>query len=77
MNFQTLDGLINHETINKIYHNDEDLIFYFRAVLSEPKGLNIRNNICHGILDSEDIDFSYSLLTIHIIFLLAQIKYEF
>lgn len=76
MNFQTLDGLINHETINKIYHNDEDLIFYFRAVLSEPKGLNIRNNICHGILDSEDIDFSYSLLTIHIIFLLAQIKYE-
>lgn len=73
-NYQTLDGLINNDIIKTIFHDDSETIFYFRSVLSEPRGLNIRNDVCHGILRAEDINFSHSLLVVHVILLLAQVK---
>ncbi|UUM26097.1 DUF4209 domain-containing protein [Acinetobacter colistiniresistens] len=74
-NYQTLDGLINNDNIKELFHDDSETIFYFRSVLSEPRGLNIRNDVCHGILRADDINFSHSLLVVHVILLLAQIKY--
>lgn len=71
MNFQTLDSLIKDKLVENIY--DEETIFYFRAVLSDPRGLNIRNDVCHGIVNADSFNFSYSLLIMHLIFLLAQI----
>lgn len=72
MNFQTLDSLVKNDLVKNIY--DDETIFYFRAVLSDPRGLNIRNDVCHGIINAEIFNFSYSLLVMHIIFLLAQIR---
>ena len=73
-NYQTLDGLIKNDNVKVMFNNGSEIIFYFRSVLSESRGLNIRNNICHGILRAEDINFTYSLLVIHVILLLAQVK---
>ena len=53
---------------------DDETIFYFRAVLSDPRGLNIRNDVCHGIVNADRFNFSYSLLVMHIIFLLARVR---
>jgi hypothetical protein len=72
MNFQTLDSLIKDNLVENIY--DDETIFYFRAVLSDPRGLNIRNDVCHGIVNADSFNFSYSLLIMHIIFLLARIR---
>lgn len=72
MNYQTLDSLVQSDLVEKVY--DNKTIFYFRAVLSDPKVLNITNAVCPGIINAERFDFSYSLLIIYIIFLLAQIR---
>lgn len=72
MNFQTLDSLVKNDLVKNIY--DDETIFYIRAVLSDPRGLNIRNDVCHGIINADSFNFSYSLLVMHIIFLLAQIR---
>ncbi|MDK2172843.1 DUF4209 domain-containing protein [Acinetobacter baumannii] len=73
MNFLTLDSLINKDSLKNIY--DEETIFYFRCVLSDPRGLNIRNDVCHGIINADKFNFSYSLLVMHIILLLAKVNY--
>lgn len=72
MNFQTLDSLVKNDLVKNIY--DDETIFYFRAVLSDPRGLNIRNDVCHGIVNADRFNFSYSLLVMHIIFLLARVR---
>lgn len=74
MKFLTLDSLINKDSLKNIY--DEETIFYFRCVLSDPRGINIRNDVCHGIINADKFDFSYSLLVMHIILLLAKVNYE-
>lgn len=74
MNFLTLDSLINKDSLKNIY--DDETIFYFRCVLSDPRGINIRNDVCHGIINADKFNFSYSLLVMHIILLLAKVNYE-
>ncbi|WP_336040714.1 DUF4209 domain-containing protein, partial [Acinetobacter calcoaceticus] len=73
MNFLTLDSLINKDSLKKIF--DDETIFYFRCVLSDPRGINIRNDVCHGIINADKFNFSYSLLVMHIILLLATVNY--
>ncbi|WP_410567041.1 DUF4209 domain-containing protein [Acinetobacter sp. H1(2024)] len=74
VNFQTLDSLVKNDLVKNIF--DDETIFYIRTVLSDPRGLNIRNDVCHGIVNADRFDFSYSLLVMHIVFLLAQNKLD-
>ena len=50
----------------------EDLILYFKAILSHRLGYNVRNLLCHGLLDSFNPVIALRLL--HIVILLSLIK---
>ncbi len=43
----------------------EDLTIYFAATLSHPKGMNIRNLVCHGIMDPEHFTKGMSERVLH------------
>lgn len=48
----TLGDLLRDQRIDMIYNlgtGDESVSFYLRFLLTDPRGLNLRNRICHGI----------------------------
>jgi len=50
-NYKTLSEMLWDENIKKVL--GEDLTFYFRVLFVDPRGWNLRNNICHGISTPE------------------------
>ncbi len=44
-----LSTLLKHEKINEIL--DEDILFQFKALLTEQVGKNLRNNLAHGLCE--------------------------
>jgi hypothetical protein len=68
-NYRTLDDLLRDERIIKTL--SEDLCLYFRVLFTHPGGLNIRNNICHGISPIKDFNSSYASLVFHALLCLS------
>jgi hypothetical protein len=48
----------------------EDVSFYLRACLTSPKGLNIRNNLCHSLVSPNTFNVQIADRLIHILILL-------
>ena len=47
-----LTTIFNTPELNDCY--DEDILFVFKGLLNEKSGVNIRNKIAHGIMDSDE-----------------------
>ncbi len=57
---------------NEIKNNiDKSLLLYIKAILSHRHGYNLRNNVCHGLMDNFNDLLSFRLL--HIIFCLIKL----
>jgi hypothetical protein len=70
--YQTLDGLLRNPSITQCF--SEDITYYFRAFLTDQRGLNVRNNVCHGFpypLSFYEI-IAHRLL--HILFCIALVR---
>jgi hypothetical protein len=67
---KNLDELLRSEEIKTIL--DDSFLLYIKAVLSHRRGLNLRNEVCHGLLDSFNDLLSLRLL--HIIAYLALLE---
>jgi len=48
---KTFDELLREEIIKDVL--GEDIALYFRVLFTDQRGWNLRNNICHGIIQSE------------------------
>jgi len=75
------DGGFNLIGINELLKTDQarkmlgdDAVTYVRVVLSNPRGWNIRNNVCHGISPSSSFSRMVADRVLHILLLLAQIR---
>ena len=44
---KTLDDLLREETVVKVL--GENVVHYFRVLFTDPRGWNVRNDVCHGI----------------------------
>lgn len=62
--YTTLDELLRCPVFG------EDVSFYLRATLTSPKGLNIRNNLCHGLVSPNTFNVQIADRLIHILVLL-------
>lgn len=51
----------------------DDVTFYLRVLLCDPRGTNVRNNLAHGLLKTSDFSRSLSDRLIHVLLLLAQL----
>lgn len=72
MNFSTFDSVLKNEKLKTVF--DEDSIFYFRSILTDPIGLNLRNDVCHGLKSANEFNKSSAVRVIHILLYLAQVR---
>lgn len=67
-----LDELLRDESLVKILGSD--MCLYFRVLLTDSRGLNIRNNVCHGLLNLDDLDAYKATRVVHVLLCLALVK---
>ncbi len=72
MSLRTLGDLLRDEKIKNCF--GDDLPFYFRMLLTEQKGWNIRNDICHGISPTNTFNPLIADRVLHMILCLAQVR---
>jgi lysyl-tRNA synthetase class 1 len=48
-----------------------DLALYFLALYADPRGMNLRNRVAHGLIEPESIDGSVSLWLLHTLLVLG------
>ena len=70
--YRTLDELLREERIIKIL--GEDMCLYFRILLTDPHGLNLRNEVCHGISGPERFNRISADRIFHVFLCLALVK---
>ena len=80
-NIYTSDSDIFHlKSLGVLLHKEpileqifpEDILIYFKTILVDDRGLNLRNRFAHGEIPYEEVDKSTSLLLIHILLLLLK-----
>jgi len=72
MDLKNLNDILREEKIRECL--GEDLHLYFQALLSDKRGHNIRNRICHGLIPAEHITVTLSNRVIHVLLTLASIR---
>ncbi|WGS63937.1 DUF4209 domain-containing protein [Marinitoga aeolica] len=73
-NYKTLDGLLRENRAIGIL--TEDMSLYLRVLLTDPRGWNLRNNMCHGISNVEDFNQISADRIFHALLCLALVKEE-
>lgn len=71
---KTLDDLLRQSSV--VATLTEDGAYYLRLVLSDQKALNIRNNLCHGILPPEYFDSRSAGRLLHVLIMLSLIRFQ-
>lgn len=71
-NLKILDELLREERILDAF--GEDATLYFRVLLTDQRGWNVRNNTCHGLLPSEAFNAIIADRVIHVLFCLALVR---
>ena len=70
--YRALDELLREEGIIGVL--SEDMCLYFRVLLTDPRGGNIRNDICHGISRPENFNQMVADRIFHVLLCLALVK---
>lgn len=71
-NYRTLDELLREENIKQVF--GEDLSLYLRVLLTDPRGWNLRNNVCHGISNARIFNEHTANRVFHALLCLALVK---
>lgn len=70
--YLSLDSLLSNP--NAETYMGEDIANYFRNVLTDQYGWNIRNQVCHGLLSSDNFNFGMADRLVHAFLLLGLFK---
>jgi hypothetical protein len=72
--FKTLDELLRDEQLVAVF--GEDVMLYFRVVLTDQRGWNLRNDVCHGITPQSAFGAAMADRIVHILLCLAPVRYS-
>ncbi len=72
LQLKTLDELLRDDRISGIF--GEDAALYFRVLLTDERGWNLRNGVCHGIVPFDIFGPSAADRVIHELLCLAQVR---
>ncbi len=70
----TLDGILRDEGLQKAI--TEDIAFYLRALLTDRRACNIRNAVCHGLVEVREFGRRMSDWLVYVTMLLSMIRVE-
>lgn len=71
---RTLDDLLRDERC--IQALGEDALLYFRVLLTDTRGWNIRNSVCHGLPSIETFNPQVADRIVHALLVLAQLRIQ-
>ncbi len=66
--------LIDERFIKSFRESGEDVSTFFRVLLTDKRGLNLRNNICHGHFPSTFLNQRTAIHIIHILLILSVLR---
>lgn len=69
---RALDALLRETAVEDVF--TKDIVFYLRAVLTDQRSLNIRNNLCHGFLPPKSFGKSTANRLLHVLFIISSVK---
>lgn len=69
-----LDEMLKDEIIVKTF--GESFSFYARILLTDQRGLNIRNNLCHGLVEPAFFNGAIADRLLHLLCVLTLVKYS-
>ncbi|MCD8210884.1 MAG: DUF4209 domain-containing protein, partial [Prevotella sp.] len=69
---KTLDDILRDPIM--VNSMGEDICFYFQQIFTNVRGLNLRNDVCHGILAHEKFNFMTADLVFHALLTLGLVK---
>lgn len=69
LQYKTLDTLLRDTHVVKVLTTD--IAFYFRLILTDPRGYNIRNILCHGVAAPEYFGIDESVRLLHVLMILG------
>lgn len=69
---RTLDDMLRDDAIKQAFN--EDIAYYLRITLTDQRGLNIRNSLCHGLVSPENFGQMTADRLLHIFLLWLQIR---
>jgi hypothetical protein len=69
---RNVDELLRSEQMLEVFGSD--ICLYLRVLLSDPRGWNVRNDICHGLGADACLSKSTSDRLIHVLLLLSQLR---
>lgn len=70
---KTFDDVLNDSAI---LHSLNDIALYLRVLYTDPRGMNLRNNICHGFYPPEIMNFAVAELVLHSLLCISLIRKE-
>ena len=78
---QNRDGGLDHRPLDALLRGarvgnalTEDNVTYLRALLTDRKGANLRNRICHGLMSEHDFQFAHADRLLHALLLLLLVR---
>jgi len=71
-NLKVLYDLLRDPLLVQVF--GDDIVFYFHALLVDPRCWNLRNRVCHGLCDVSEFGPSMSDRIIHVLLCLALVR---
>lgn len=72
LQLRTFDDLLRDESVESCFGADTS--FYFRMLLTDQRGWNMRNDVCHGISPSGAFNYSTADRVLHVLLCLSQVR---
>jgi hypothetical protein len=71
-NLKTLDELLRDSKVESLL--GPNIVFYLRALLTDQRGLNLRNDICHGFAEENVLTLPILERVLHVLFVLSLVR---
>lgn len=68
----TLDDLLRKEPVEQVFNSDGAM--YLRLVLTDQRSLNIRNDLCHGILPPDNFHSGVAARLLHVLVMIGMVR---
>ncbi len=72
LQLRTFDDLLRDELIEECFGSNST--FYFRVLLTDQRGWNVRNDVCHGITPIDAFNYAVSDRLMHVLLCLARVR---
>jgi hypothetical protein len=72
LQLRTFDDLLRDESVQNCFGSDTS--FYFRMPLTDQRGWNMRNDVCHGISPAGAFNYSTADRTLHVMLCISQVR---